>query len=395
MHMHMLRQILTGEWGDTLAANAGDSVITAGTLITKTYIDTLPANIRNIPLVLGNLKVAAYVAKNNQLIYTGNECTPTYVNIPVLQAQVYSKSVTEVRACADSVTPALQVRNTGSTTITSMEIGYNSDNNAQQTYTWNGSLPMFSNSANIILPNVPVNAGAQSVINYEIKSINGTTQTGLTDTLHVTKAAALAFNTDKVILKLRTDKYGSETTWLFRDVVSGDTIAHGGPYTDGTQHMVYDTFAIAASGCYVFEIFDAYGDGINAGQGTGYYYLYNADSTQSYRSNGKYGSGEYKAINITYTLGLNDIASAINSLNVYPNPLKDVATISINLSQNTKAEVKVTDLMGRTVLNLGSKALTRGENTISLNTASLNNGMYFLSVNSNNGSMTKKITINK
>src|SRR5574344_1236736 len=394
MHMHMLRQILTGEWGDTLAANAGDSVITAGTLITKTYIDTLPANIRNIPLVLGNLKVAAYVAKNNQLIYTGNECTPSYINLPTtLQAQIYQKSVTFIKSCTDSIIPALEIRNTCGTTITSMEIGYNSDNNAQQTYTWTGTLPTFENT-NITLPNVIVNAGTQSVINYEIKSINGTTQTGLTDTLHVTKAAALAFNTDKVILKLRTDKYGSETTWLFRDVVSGDTIAHGGPYTDGTQHMVYDTFAIAASGCYVFEIFDAYGDGINSGQGTGYYYLYNADSTQSYKSNGKYGAGEYKAINVTAS-SLQEVENAITSLSVYPNPAKDVANISVSLSQNTKAEVKVTDLMGRTVMNLGSKSLSRGENTISLNTASLENGMYFISVNSNNGTRKQKITINK
>src|SRR5574344_1563918 len=331
MHMHMLRQILTGEWGDTLAANAGDSVITAGTLITKTYIDTLPANIRNIPLVLGNLKVAAYVTKNNQLIYTGNECTPSYINLPTtLQAQIYQKSVTFIKSCTDSIIPALEIRNTCGTTITSMEIGYNSDNNAQQTYTWTGTLPPFE-ITNIPLPNVIVNAGTQSVINYEIKSINGTTQTGLTDTLHVTKAAALAFNTtNKILFKLRTDKYGAETTWLFRDVATGDTIAHGGPYTNGAQKTIYDTFTVAASGCYVFEIFDEYGDGINSGQGTGYYYLYNADSTQSYRSNGKYGSGEYKAINITYTLGLNDIASAINSLNVYPNPVKDVATISIN-----------------------------------------------------------------
>lgn len=395
IHMHMLRQILTGEWGDTLAANAGDSVITAGTLITKTYIDTLPATIRIIPLELGSLRVAAYVAKNNQTIYTGNECTPSYINLPVLQAQIYAKSVTEVRACADSVTPSLQVRNTGSTTITSMEIGYYSDNNAQQTYTWSGSLPMFSNSANITLPNVLVNAGTQSVINYEIKSINGTAQTGLTSTMNVTKAAALAFNTtDRILLKLKTDKYGSETTWLFRDVASGDTIATGGPYADGSQHTIYDTFTVAASGCYVFEIFDAYGDGINAGQGTGYYYLYNADSTQSYKSNGKYGSGEYKAINVT-TSSLQEVANAITSLSIYPNPAKDVANISVSLSQNTKAEVKVTDLMGRIVMNLGSKSLLRGENTISLNTSSLENGMYFISVNSNNGTMTQKITISK
>ncbi|MDZ4204095.1 MAG: Omp28-related outer membrane protein, partial [Bacteroidales bacterium] len=73
-HMHMLRHLLTGQWGDPIIKTA------AGTFTTRTYTYTLPTHITNVELALGNLEVMAFVAEGQQVIMTGAEAAITYTN---------------------------------------------------------------------------------------------------------------------------------------------------------------------------------------------------------------------------------------------------------------------------------------------------------------------------
>ncbi|MGE5383692.1 MAG: Omp28-related outer membrane protein [Omnitrophica WOR_2 bacterium] len=66
-HMHMLRYMVTGQWGDQVTTT------TAGSLVTRTYTYTVPAAYNNIPAVVENMKVVAFVTKDHQEIYTGDE----------------------------------------------------------------------------------------------------------------------------------------------------------------------------------------------------------------------------------------------------------------------------------------------------------------------------------
>ncbi|MEI7595388.1 MAG: Omp28-related outer membrane protein [Bacteroidota bacterium] len=59
-HKHMLRWFLTGQWGDTTQTT------TQGSLVTKTYTYTVPANFN-----VNNCDVAVYVAESHQEIITG------------------------------------------------------------------------------------------------------------------------------------------------------------------------------------------------------------------------------------------------------------------------------------------------------------------------------------
>ncbi|MBK6966500.1 MAG: Omp28-related outer membrane protein [Bacteroidales bacterium] len=66
-HMHMLRHMITGQWGDEVTTT------TAGSLVTRTYTYTVPAAYINIPAVVENMKVVAFVTEDHQEIYTGDE----------------------------------------------------------------------------------------------------------------------------------------------------------------------------------------------------------------------------------------------------------------------------------------------------------------------------------
>lgn len=66
-HGHMLRHMLTGQWGDSV------KVTTIGTSVQRTYTYTLPASIKGVNLDINNLEVVAFIAEGKQEIITGAE----------------------------------------------------------------------------------------------------------------------------------------------------------------------------------------------------------------------------------------------------------------------------------------------------------------------------------
>ncbi|MBW6490799.1 MAG: Omp28-related outer membrane protein [Lentimicrobium sp.] len=65
LHMHMLRHLITGQWGELV------SPTTAGSFISRSYTYDVPEAYNNIPAIVQNMKVVAFVARDNQEILTG------------------------------------------------------------------------------------------------------------------------------------------------------------------------------------------------------------------------------------------------------------------------------------------------------------------------------------
>ncbi len=94
--------------------------------------------------------------------------------------------------------------------------------------------------------------------------------------------------------------------------------------------------------------------------------------------------------------GITSIAevSQIESLSINPNPINsgDNFIVSIDLYESIDMNLQLIDITGKTVHNQLVKA-TEGNNEISVNSQSLNSGMYFVKLSSENGVTTKKIVI--
>lgn len=73
-------------------------------------------------------------------------------------------------------------------------------------------------------------------------------------------------------------------------------------------------------------------------------------------------------------------------LSVYPNPVKDIVTISNELNYSLQS-INITDLNGRTVKTLKMN----GEASAQVNISDLSSGVYMMNISSDKGSMTKKI----
>ncbi len=107
-----------------------------------------------------------------------------------------------------------------------------------------------------------------------------------------------------------------------------------------------------------------------------------------------YGNAVYlDNINIRSITSVNEV-SLIDGVSLYPNPAQNSATVTVNVSENSTAVVKVYDMAGRTLQVITSTMLV-GTNNITLNTEAYNNGVYFVEISTNNNSVTERLVIQK
>jgi hypothetical protein len=94
------------------------------------------------------------------------------------------------------------------------------------------------------------------------------------------------------------------------------------------------------------------------------------------------------------SLGLDEIAS-LNDFNVFPNPTRDVAHITMNLTERNNVSLQVTDLLGKVVYAESMGQLQAGNHMIDVDAASIGNGMYLFNVYVGDQKVTKRVTISK
>lgn len=91
----------------------------------------------------------------------------------------------------------------------------------------------------------------------------------------------------------------------------------------------------------------------------------------------------------TINTGINSVSGNVSFVNLFPNPAKDEAVLSITLDKAATVSVKVIDVLGKQVSPVTEKELGAGDNQININTTTLTNGVYFIQVEA--GSKTNKI----
>ncbi len=66
VHKHMLRHLITGQWGEEIYTTS------QGTLVTKTYTYTVPAEYNSVPCVVENCDIAVFVTETHQEVINGD-----------------------------------------------------------------------------------------------------------------------------------------------------------------------------------------------------------------------------------------------------------------------------------------------------------------------------------
>ncbi len=114
------------------------------------------------------------------------------------------------------------------------------------------------------------------------------------------------------------------------------------------------------------------------------------------------GSSQFKYISdFSYTqadftqtvVGIDPKAIETASVSIYPNPVKDIAKVSLNLNKNSNVTVDVTNLVGKQVMSLNKGTMTAGSQQFSIDASNLTTGIYFVTVSVNGQKYTQKMIV--
>ena len=375
-HNHMLRHLITGQWGDQL------DTIAQGTLITRSYTWTIPSDLNGVELDPTNFEVVAFISEGQQEIISGDYSSMSW-NFPNTEDAYSTGGLATNLSCnaLDATDLTITFKNYGNAPLTSLDIDYSINGGTSTIYPWTGNLAS-SGTETVSIPNTVITSPLVSnTATFILSNPNGVIDPNPTNnTSAITFSGLGSGAAGNAAIFITTDNYGSETTWNLKNS-GGATIADGGPYTDGaTTVQTPVAVNLDANECYTLTVLDSYGDGMDAGFGVGSYSIIDQNG-MTLTSGGQFTT-EDKGYFLT---GLATSSNNINKdseLAVYPNPVKNVLTIEGDFTS-----VNIYDVFGKLVLT------SKSQKTIDV--SSLSNGVYFANINTKNAITVKKITITK
>lgn len=101
--------------------------------------------------------------------------------------------------------------------------------------------------------------------------------------------------------------------------------------------------------------------------------------------------------NINYSPSASGIATsplAVGSINLFPNPANENATVNFTLTANASVSVKIYDMTGNLVMVVSDQSqMASGDYTLPIETEKLSAGTYFMTLSTGDGSVTRRLTI--
>lgn len=358
-HMHRLVDLLTGQWGEDITTT------TAGSFVDRTYTFTIPEDYRDVPTVLEDMKIVAFISETTQEIPTGVTARPTFTGLTIMDDAELTSIEPIDPVCIESIAPVINIKNQGQNTLTNLEIEYEI-NGESHTYNWTGSIPALWDE-DIQLPDTSLSLEPTNSITISLPDDDDNTNNTQTTTFD-----EAVTGTGTVKLEVRTDQYGNETRWTLKDS-EGNIVESGGPYNG---YQTYNYRIDLEEDCYTFTAIDTYGDG------GARFTLTDTDDTQLFYVAGNWGAEESGNFGSDGILGTNDIS--IDNITLYPNPAQDI----LYINNAEEADIQVFDILGKSILSKDRISMNEG-----IQVDHFPAGAYFLKISKNGNTTTKKFLI--
>jgi len=168
--------------------------------------------------------------------------------------------------CTSDVTPVVVIKNSGTTTLTAVNVNYNYDGGSTSVYNWTGSLATGA-TATVTLPLATLATGVHT-FNASTSIVGFADENTSNDAL--SSAFTIVANANTLSLTIITDNYGDESSWTIEDN-NGTVIHSGGPF--GNDETTTTEICVAGTGCYTFTMYDSFGDGMCCAEGNGSFLL--------------------------------------------------------------------------------------------------------------------------
>ena len=92
-------------------------------------------------------------------------------------------------------------------------------------------------------------------------------------------------------------------------------------------------------------------------------------------------------------VGIHDIMTQQNTVNIYPNPSNDILNISFSLLKDEMVTIDIYDLSGKKVVNVINEMRNAGAQSVNTDISDLNAGNYIVEVRTNSLSQKLKLSV--
>lgn len=321
-----------------------------------------------------------------QLWTACQECQQKYETGNSINDAALLPSQGAMSACRNSpVTLSTRLQNIGSTPLTNATIRATVAGNVVAEQAWTGNLETYEVADVQFGEFTPTSAStnvAISVVNVDDNANNNNSSTSITASNQVMPGIA-------VDLELMTDNYGTETSWKLTTTDGTVVAQNAGTLAANTTYN--HTFNLDDQTCYVFKVFDAYGDGMCCNYGNGYFHL-NVNG-QTIISGGQFTSVSSKPFRTDMNMGVaeNDL---INGLVVAPNPTNGLVRMEFSSTVSDRVAVEVYDMVGSLVMRDAFTVVT-GRQVQELDLGALANGVYNVALTVNGSRTNTSVVVSK
>ena len=411
LHMHALRDFLTGQWGEEIKTPQ------AGSLIEKTFTATLPQTIGNVGVELFDLQFIAFVSEGREEIL--DVCRAQTENINLSPRIVLLSEPEQIAnpSCDKEVRFSLLLKNHYLSTEPISEIVLQSSGKAgkvQHTYTFDSALSV-GESLRFETQGIALGkSNRKEDVVFNILSVNGKECLNRKEAISGSALKHYGISqTPQIKLELQQDRFGSDITWTLKNA-DNDIVAQDGPYQNlsANEELPIHTYPITITeGCHTFTVYDKHRDGINNGTSGGFIRFSEQNGSLLTEHDGIYKDSAV----IMLCIGEpepdtpdepddpedpddpddpDDPEEPVDTLSVkyekapvlhlYPNPCKDVLYVQLPHSGESMLLVRIFSLDGTEVLRLR-------KNISQINVSELPAGLYLLEVRTTRGVYRAKI----
>ena len=288
-------------------------------------------------------------------------------------------------ACNGAIYPIIEIKNYGSEHLTSLDIEYyiNDDNTAA--FPWVGDLS-FPQTEIVYLPAIAYQAiEGENNLTITITNPNGQVDGNPTNNSVTTNFTTGIETTKNISMELYVGYvFSNQVSWKLIDC-NGEVVEEGGDYGGGTT--VEKTWALHGNNCYTFFLMDSGENGYSG------YCKLSDDNGEFVNITDELVDVVEVTFHTDSNVGLEELSTS--TVSIYPNPSQNTTNISYSLTETASVSVDVYSITGAQVLEISAVKQTIGNQKTTINTSSLEEGIYFVSLTINDQVITKKITVIK
>lgn len=331
--------------------------------------------------------------EEHHAIFSANDCAAASLpNDPALLG--YTGGTT---ACpGEPVNLSVDMMNLGLDNLTAATIEVSAGGSSILSYDWSGDLETYG-ITNVDLGTATFDADTEFDITITSADDNTVNNAAMGAVELATDATSL------IHIEIMVDNWPEEIGWTITDDMGSTVEAVTPGSIAGAAGDVFEWWvSVPATGCYSFEITDAYGDGINGsiwGSNDGYCTVksYNDDIvyiSTIYDYDGSYGyEAESAGMSVTsVNVGVEE-QTLSDVTRVFPNPFVDQTNLQFTTAEAAEASLVVYNLVGEQVINDNLGTLPAGEHNHVLDFNGVTAGIYLVTLNAGGQTTTMRVTL--